>query len=123
MQKTTAKPEQKSFNAPDETRGFEKGKVEVVKISGVPVGRATFQPGWKWSTCVKPIAKTKSCQSAHFGYQISGTMTTVMDDGTKIVSKAGDVLNLPAGHGAWVDGNEAVVVVDFHGMADYARKA
>ena len=122
MEKTTAKPEQKSLNSPDETRNFEKGKVEIVKVSGIPVGRATFQPGWKWSTCVKPIAKTNSCQSAHFGYQISGTMTTVMENGTKIVSKAGDVINLPGGHDAWVDGNEAVVVVDFQGMADYAKK-
>ena len=122
MQKTNATPERKSLNSPEETRSFEKGKVEMVKISDIPVGRATFQPGWKWSTCVKPIAKTNSCQSAHFGYQISGTLTTVMDDGTRIVSKAGDVLNLPAGHDAWVDGDEPVVVVDFQGMAEYAKK-
>lgn len=122
MQQTSVKPEQKSLNSPDETRTFEKGKVEVVKISDIPVGRATFQPGWRWSTCVKPLAKTASCQSAHFGYQVSGTLTTVMDDGTKIVSKAGDVLNLPAGHDAWVEGSEAVVVLDFQGMADYAKK-
>ena len=122
MQKTNATPEKKSLNSPEETRNFEKGKVEMIKISDIPVGRATFQPGWKWSTCVKPIAKTDSCQSAHFGYQISGTLTTVMDDGTRIVSKAGDVLNLPPGHDAWVDGNEPVVVVDFQGMADYAKK-
>ena len=80
MQKTMTKAEKKSLNSPEETRNFENGKVEVVKVSDVPVGRATFQPGWKWSTCVKPIAKTASCQSAHFGYQISGTMVTVMDD-------------------------------------------
>ena len=122
MQKTDAKPEMKSFASPNETRSFEKGKVEVVTISDIPVGRATFQPGWKWSTCVKPLAKTNSCQAAHFGYQISGTLTTVMDDGTKIVTKAGDVFNLPSGHDAWVEGSEAVVVVDFQGMADYAKK-
>jgi len=63
-------------------RKFEKGKVELVKIAGATIGRATFEPGWKWSTCVKPIAKTNSCEAAHFGYQISGTMTTRMDDGT-----------------------------------------
>jgi hypothetical protein len=122
MQNTTLKPEKKSLNQPEETRSFEKGKVELVRISDIPVGRATFQPGWKWSTCVKPLAKTDSCQAPHFGYQISGTLVTLMDDGTKLVSKAGDVMNLPSGHDAWVEGNEAVVVVDFQGMADYAKK-
>ena len=70
MSKTTTKPEKKSLNTPEETRSFDKGKVELVKVSDMMVGRATFQPGWKWSSCVKPIAKTESCQAAHFGYQI-----------------------------------------------------
>jgi len=104
-------------------RKFEKGKVELVKIAGATIGRATFEPGWKWSTCVKPIAKTNSCEAAHFGYQISGTMTTRMDDGTEKISKAGDVLNIPPGHDAWVIGNEPVVVIDFQGMVDYARQS
>jgi len=72
---------------------------------------------------VKPIAKTKSCQAAHRAYQISGTMTTVMDDGAEITSKAGDVVNIPPGHDAWVVGNEPVVVVDFQGMVDYAKQS
>jgi hypothetical protein len=122
MPKNAEKFESKSLNSPEEVRKFDKGKVELVKVAGAAIGRATFEPGWKWSTCVKPIAKTNSCQAAHFGYQVSGTMTTRMDDGTEKTSKAGDVLNIPPGHDAWVDGNEAVVVLDFQGMVDYAKQ-
>ena len=122
MSKSTEKFESKSLNSPEEVRKFDKGKVELVIVAGSTIGRATFEPGWKWSTCVKPIAKTNSCQSAHFGYQVSGTMTTRMDDGTEKTSKAGDVLSIPPGHDAWVVGNEAVVVLDFQGMVDYAKQ-
>jgi hypothetical protein len=122
MPQTTEKFESKSLNSPEEVRTFDMGKVELVNVAGATIGRATFEPGWKWSTCVKPIAKTNSCQAAHFGYQISGTMTTRMDDGTERTSKGGDVLNIPPGHDAWVVGNEAVVVLDFQGMVDYAKQ-
>ena len=115
--------EVKGFGAPDEVRTFEKGRVELVKIGGVTIGRGTFEPGWKWSTHVKPIAKTTSCEAPHFQYQISGTMKVVMDDGTTRECKAGDVSLLPTGHDAWVVGNEPVVVVDFQGMTDYAKSA
>ena len=114
--------ELKSLNSPDEVRKFDKGKVELVNVAGAVIGRATFEPGWKWSTCVKTIAKTNSCQAAHYGYQLSGTMKTRMDDGTERTSKAGDVLNIPPGHDAWVVGNEPVVLVDFQGMVNYARQ-
>ena len=122
MLQSTEKFESKSLNSPEEVRKFDKGKVELVNVAGATIGRATFEPGWKWSTCVKPIANTNSCQAAHFGYQVSGTMTTRMDDGTEKTSKAGDVLNIPPGHDAWVVGNEAVVVLDFQGMVDYAKQ-
>jgi hypothetical protein len=122
MTSTFDKFESKSLNAPEEVRKFDKGKVELVNVAGAMVGRATFEPGWKWSACVKPVAKTNSCEAAHFGYQISGTMITRMDDGTEKTSKAGDVLNIPPGHDAWVVGNEPVVVIDFQGMVDYARQ-
>jgi len=115
--------EVKSFGAPDEVRTFEKGRVELVKVGGVAIGRAILEPGWKWSTHVKPIAKTKSCEAPHFQYQLSGTMKVVMDDGTTRECKAGDVSRLSSGHDAWVVGNEPVVVVDFQGMADYAKPA
>src|SRR4051812_35586243 len=84
--------------------------------STVRLCRGSFEPGWKWSDCVKPIAKTNSCQAAHYGYQLSGKLTTRMDEGTEKTSNAGDVLNIPPGHDAWVVGNEPVVVLDFQGM-------
>ena len=112
--------EKRNVNLPDEVRRFDKGKIELVTVAGATVGRATLEPGWKWSTCVKPIAKTGSCQSAHYGYQLSGIMTTRMDDGTEMTSNAGDVVNIPAGHDSWVVGDVPVVIMDFQGMSDYA---
>ena len=85
------------------------------------VGRAVFQPGWKWSESLKPIAKTESCEAPHFQYHVSGTIRVRMDDGTERDLKPGDVSLLPSGHDAWVVGNEPVVVVDFQGMRDYAK--
>ncbi len=123
MQKLMEKFEVKSLNSPEEVRTFDKGKVELVKIGGAVIGRALFEPGWKWSTCVKPLAKTTSCQAAHFGYQVSGTMKTLMDDGTEKTSKPGDVVLIPPGHDAWVVDNEPVVIVDFQGMVDYAKQS
>jgi hypothetical protein len=117
----TKKMEVKNLNSPEETRNFDKGKVELVKIGGAMVGRAVFQPGWKWSESVKPIAKTKSCEAPHFQYHVSGTLRVRMDDGTERDLKPGDVSLLPSGHDAWVVGNEPVVVVDFQGMLDYAK--
>ena len=115
------KAETKSFNKPDEVRTFPKGEVEIINIGGATIGRGTFEPGWKWSTSVKPIAKTKSCEAPHFQYHLSGTLKIVMDDGKQFECKAGDVSLLPSGHDAWVVGNEPVVVIDFQGMVDYAR--
>ena len=115
------KMEAKSMNRPDEVRSFDKGKLELVKIGGTTVGRGIFQPGWKWSESVKPLAKTKSCEAPHFQYHVSGTLRVKMDDGTQVDLKAGDVSLLPSGHDAWVVGNEPVVVVDFQGMIDYAK--
>ena len=115
------KAELKSFSKPEEVREFPKGKVELVKIAGAHIGRATFQPGWKWSSSVQPIVKTKTCEAPHFQYHVSGVMKIKMDDGTILECKAGDISYLPMGHDAWVEGNEPVVVVDFHGMIDYAK--
>jgi hypothetical protein len=117
------KLEVKSLNKPDEERNFDKGKLELVQIGGATVGRATLQPGWKWSESVKPLAKTKSCEAPHFQYHVSGTLRVLMDDGTQVDCRPGDVSLLPTGHDAWVIGNEPVVVVDFQGMVDYAREA
>jgi hypothetical protein len=113
--------ELKRFNTPDEVREFPYGKLDLVKIGGAVIGRATLQPGWRWSTSVQPIAKTKSCEAPHFQYHVSGTLMVQMDDGTKLECKPGDVSLLPTGHDAWVVGDEPVVVVDFQGMVDYAK--
>jgi hypothetical protein len=121
MAQTIGKVECRNFDAPEEVRNFEKGKLELVTIDGATIGRATFEPGWKWSTCVGPIAQTDSCQAAHFGYQLSGTLITRMDDGTETESRTGDVVVIPPGHDAWVQGSEPVVVIDWHGMKNYAR--
>jgi hypothetical protein len=115
--------EVRSLSKADEVRTFDKGRVELVKVDGVVIGRATFQPGWRWSESVKSLAGTKSCEAPHFQYHVSGTLRVRMDDGTEFDCRQGDVSVLPTGHDAWVVGDEPVVVVDFQGMADYARQA
>ena len=112
----------KSFTKPDEVRTFPKGRLELVNIGGAVVGRATFEPGWKWSTSIQPLVKTKSCEASHFQYHVSGTIKILMDDGKEFECKSGDVSLLPEGHDAWVIGNEPVVIVDFQGMIDYAKQ-
>lgn len=121
MQKTLEKAQIKNVETPDEVREFPNGRLELVNVAGRMIGRAVFSPGWKWSSHVKPLVKTKSCEAPHFQYQISGRMKIVMDDGTEFISKPGDVMNIPPGHDAWVVGDEPVVVVDFQGFVDYAK--
>lgn len=111
----------KTSGTPDETRTFEKGKVELYKLGSSTLGKATFEPGWKWSECVKPIAKTDSCECGHVGYQISGTMHVKSDDGREYDIKAGDSFFIPPGHDGWVVGSEPVVCLDFQGMVEYAK--
>jgi len=113
----------KTFNSPDETRSFPKGKVDLVNVGSVKFGRATLDPGWKWSVDVQPIAKTKSCEAPHTQYHVSGRLHVRMDDGTEVEYGPGDVGHIPPGHDAWVVGNEPVVVIDVTGMADYAKKS
>ena len=119
--KTMVESELKTFAKPEEVRTFPKGKVELIKVGGVTIGRATLEPGWKWSTSVQPLAKTKSCEAPHFQYHVSGVLKVRMDDGTELECKPGDVSLLPSGHDAWVVGKEPAVVVDFQGMTNYAR--
>jgi len=117
-----AKLVKKSFDTPDETRPITKGKVEVVNLGDVQAMRARFEPGWRWSECVKPIAGTDSCQVAHVIYVTSGRMVTRMDDGTEIELRPGDVASIPPGHDAWIVGNEPFVGIDFQGGASYAKR-
>ncbi|RDI68109.1 cupin domain-containing protein [Nocardia pseudobrasiliensis] len=114
----------KSFDTPDETRPFESdsGRLDLVHADTGPVGRAVFQPGWRWSTHVKPIAGTDSCQAAHVGYCVSGRMRIVMDDGSEAEVAAGDFMFCPPGHDAWTIGHEPCVMIDWTAAADYARR-
>ena len=98
----------KSLDKPDETRQFEegKGRLELVNLEGGSVGRATFEPGWRWSKHVKPIAKTDSCQAAHVGYFVSGRMKVVSDDGEEMEYGPGDFAIMAPGHDAWTLGDE-----------------
>ncbi len=114
--------EVKSLDSPDETRPMaDKGRVQVVTLGGVTVGRATLEPGWRWSEHVKPLAGTPSCQATHVGYVISGRMHLRMDDGTEREVGPGDAMVCPPGHDAWIVGSEPCIVLDFSGMAEYAR--
>jgi hypothetical protein len=115
------KAELKAFGKPDEVREFPKGRLELIKIGGATVGRAIFEPGWRWATSVQPLVNTKSCEAPHFQYHVSGVLKVRMDDGTEFECRQGDVSLLPSGHDAWVIGDKPAVVVDFQGMIDYAK--
>ena len=121
MTTTTTGAEQKNFGAPDETRTFERGLVDLVDIGGSQIGRLTLQPGWRWSDHVKPIAGTDLCEAPHFQYHVQGTLRVQMADGTEFDARAGDVTALPQGHDAWVVGDEPVVVIDWWGASNYAK--
>jgi mannose-6-phosphate isomerase-like protein (cupin superfamily) len=114
--------QKKTMNTPEEVRTFPKGKLELVTLNAITFGKATFEPGWKWSESVKPIAKTHSCQVPHTNYHLTGRLRIRMDDGTEKEFGPGDIGIIPPGHDAWVVGNEAVVVIDITGMAHYAEK-
>jgi hypothetical protein len=121
MSIATEQMQKKTLLAPEETRTFEKGKIDLVTVGDVTFGRATLQPGWKWSTCVKPIANTESCQASHMQYHIAGRLHVVMDDGTEMDFNPGDVGVIPPGHDAWVVGDKPVIVLDISGMRDFAK--
>lgn len=115
------KTEHKSFKSPDEVRTFEKGKLELLNMGGGSVGLLSLEPGWRWSTHVKPIAKTEFCEAPHFQYQVSGRLRVAMADGNEFETVKGDVVRIPSGHDAWVVGDEPVVLVDWAGAANYAK--
>jgi hypothetical protein len=114
--------EGKSFDEPDEVREFQaNGRVELVELESGSVGKGTFEPGWKWSNDVKPIAGTDSCQVPHVGYVLSGSMTVRMDDGDEHTYRPGEAFNMPPGHDAWTEGDEPCVLIDFGGLKGYAQ--
>ena len=113
--------EKRNIESPDETRPFRAhGHADVVTLADFTIGRATYEPGWRWSQDVKPIAGTDSCQVRHTGVFVSGHMTVRHDDGTEVTYGPGDVFVIEPGHDAWVDGEEACVIFDT-GIAPYAK--
>ena len=109
------------FETPDETVTFEKGKFELVRLGDRTLGRATYEPGWKWSEHVKPLVGTDSCQVAHVGLVLTGRAVVAMDDGRRIEIGPGDLFVSPPGHDSWVVGDEPYVSLHFLGADQYAR--
>lgn len=117
------KYERKNFSKDvNETRDFEHGKVELINMEGGTIARLTLKKGWRWSIDVKPITKTDWCPSSHFQYMVSGKLHIKMSDGNEFEINAGDVSYLPAGHDAWVVGDEPVVLIDWYGATNYAKQ-
>lgn len=113
--------EVKSFDKPDETRMFHgKGMADVVMVGGKPVARGTFEPGWKWSENVKPIAGTELCEVQHLVYVLQGRMRLHMKDGSEQELVPGEVSFIMPGHDAEVVGDEACIALDFGEIATYA---
>ena len=110
----------KRFDQPDETREFEKGKFEIVHIGRMTLGRATYQPGWKWSEHVGRSLGKKSCDIEHVGIVVSGRATAAMDDGRIFELKSGDLFYIAPGHDSWVVGIEPYVSLHLMGATSYA---
>lgn len=121
VERSTARVEWKDFKKADEIRTFHRGKLEVLNLDGGTVGRLMLEPGWRWSADVKPLAGTDWCEAPHFQYMVSGKLHVRMRDGQEFDLGPGSVSHLPAGHDAWVVGNEPVVLVDWHGASNYAK--
>ncbi len=112
--------ESKNIATPDDKRSFEHGEVSLVNLTGFTLGRAEFRPGWRWSTDVKPVVGTDSCQGTHMSYVVSGRFHVVMDDGRELELGPGDAHLVGPGHDAWVVGDEPCVTVDFIPTGDNA---
>jgi quercetin dioxygenase-like cupin family protein len=111
----------KRFDRPDETRTFPKGKFEIIHIAGKTIGRATYEPGWRWSEHIGAATGSRECQIEHVGLVVSGKATAAMTDGTVYEMKAGDLFYVPPGHDSWVVGDEPYVSIHLMGTSDYAR--
>jgi quercetin dioxygenase-like cupin family protein len=109
------------FERPDEIREFRKGRFEIVRLGGVTIGRAEYEPGWRWSQHVGPSVGQPSCSLEHVGMVLSGQLTVVFDDGTTLALRAGDLFHIPpAGHDCWVEGDQPYVSLHFLAAGDYA---
>jgi len=112
----------KRFENPDETRVFEKGKLELLELGGMTIGRASYEPGWKWSEHVGKAMGQTLCRVEHVGMVVSGVATAAMEDGSVIEMRPGDVFYVPPGHDSWVVGDKPYVSLHFMGASEYARK-
>ena len=111
----------RAFDTPDETRSFKNGKFDILRIGGATLGRATYQPGWRWSLHVGPAVGALRCEVAHLGYVVSGRATAAFDDGRIFELSAGSVFHIPAiPHDSWVIGAEPYISLHFLGASDYA---
>ena len=111
----------KQFESPDEIREFERGRFEVVRVGGITIGRATYQPGWKWSIHVGPSVGATRCSVEHVGMVISGVATAAFDDGRVVELRAGNLFHIPAvPHDSWVVGDQPYVSLHFMGADHYA---
>ena len=115
--------ELKRFDSPDETRTFEKGRFEVVRIGAMTIGRASYEPGWKWSEHVGRATGEALCQVEHVGMVVSGRAAVQMADGSYHEMGAGDLFYVAPGHDSWVVGDEPYVSLHFMGADDYAHGA
>lgn len=113
--------EVKSHDAPDEVRSPDKTRVEVVQFERYTIGRFKFQPGWRWSECVKPVVKTDQCQLSHVGHAVSGRIKVRMSDGTEKTISAGQSYTIPPGHDAWVEGDQPFVGIEVMSADVYAK--
>ena|SRR6516162_4225660 len=112
----------KRFETPDETRVLKKGKFEIVRLGGLIIGRATYEPGWKWSAHVGPGVGASRCNVEHVGMVLSGAATVAFDDRRIIELRAGDVFYVPAvPHDSWVIDDEPYVSLHFLGADKYAK--
>lgn len=119
--KTVTTLQKKNLNSPDETRNFDKGKMQITSIGDVTCGRFVLEPGWLWSKPVKPVVKTDNCQQHHPVYKFSGRTGLRMDDGSDAEADQGDFALIPTGHDAWVVGSEPCVGIGFTGVKTYAK--
>ncbi|HUZ84608.1 MAG TPA: cupin domain-containing protein [Gaiellales bacterium] len=121
MTGTTTHHDVRSLDSPDELRPFAAhGSMAVVKLANATVGRGTFEPGWRWSDDVRPLAGTDTCQEQHTLYVVSGRMRVALDNGTEFEVAAGDVAEIPAGHDGWTVGDEPCVVIEWSAASGYA---
>jgi hypothetical protein len=111
----------KRFDRPDETRVFAKGRFEMLGVGGMTIGRATYEPGWRWSVHVGAALGQVYCEVEHVGMVVSGSATAAMRDGRVIEMRAGDVFYIAPGHDSWVVGDEPYVSLHFLGANEYAR--